>query len=264
MSLSSISTGKKYSARKNLLVVPAGDNSLHTHWIDPDRSYDIWTIYYGDNMGAAKRYEALSDRLFVRKGLKIELARLVFLPFYFRPEISILQAYDYIWFPDDDIDFPPDGGGIEELFATAHDLQADVFQPAIENAHTSHLWDSTKIIPGAYCHRTNVVEIMAHGFGREAFLSGYLPAIHTMSFMRAGWGIEQIAYRMGEANLRRPLRTFVIDSCPVIHTRPTGTGDGQVRKAGDIESIFVPQIRSEPMKTLAVFPSLEEALAEAA
>lgn len=244
--------------RKNLVIVPAGNNSLHTEWLAPERSYDIWVIYYGKDEERARQYRDSSDRFFQGEGLKIQLARNFILGLAFFKSKADFTKYECVWFPDDDIRFSDGSAGLEKLFDTARRLEADVFQPAIENEHYSPDWEATRRIPGAACHRTNIVEVMAHGFTGEFFARAYLPAIHTMEFMKSGWGLEPIWMRLGEAELRRPLRTFVIDCCPIIHTRPVGAGNGFVHAQGLWESTFIPQRHTHWIKTLAVYASLDE------
>jgi hypothetical protein len=247
--------------RKNLVIVPAGDGSLHTEWLAAERSYDIWVIYYGKDAERARQYRGSSDGFFQGEGLKIQLARNFILGHAFFKNKIDFTRYECVWFPDDDIRFPDGPAGLEQLFDTARRLQADVFQPAIENEHYSRGWEATRRVPGAACHRTNIVEVMAHGFTGAFFASAYLPAIHSMYFMKSGWGLEPIWMKVGEALLRRPLRTFVIDCCPIIHTRPVGTGNTFVHNQGRWETTFLPQIETNRMKTLAVYASLAEAAA---
>jgi hypothetical protein len=193
-------------------------------------------------------------------GLKIQLARNFILSELFFQSKMDFTKYEYIWFPDDDIRFPDGSDGLEKLFDLARRLKADVFQPAIENEH--YYWEATRQIPGAVCHRTNTVEVMAAGYTGEVFSGAYLPAIHTLDFMKSGWGLEPIWMKLGEALLRRPLRTFVIDCCPIIHTRPVGTGDSFVHRQGRWEAQFIPQIERNKSKTFAIYSSLEEAAAK--
>jgi hypothetical protein len=245
--------------RSNLLVVAAGDSSLHQEWIGRDRSFDVFVIYYGADALRLAEYQTTSDRCFTAQGLKVALARKILLEnLHFKQRFNF-EDYNYIWFPDDDLRFPR-GVDIEDIFATARALKADVFQAAIQNEDRDPPWAATKQIPDAFCHRTNIVELMAHGFSGTAFTYAYLPAIHAMEFMNSGWGLEPIWMKIGETNFRRPLRTFVLDCCPVIHTRPIGTGAGVVHSQGRWEAQFVPQIETNRMRTLQVFSSLEQAV----
>jgi hypothetical protein len=91
--------------RKNLVIVAAGDRSLHRAWLAADRSFDLWVIYYGDNPETLETYRAAADRCFSAKGLKIALARSLLVARYFGKAFDLV-SYAHIWFPDDDLSFP--------------------------------------------------------------------------------------------------------------------------------------------------------------
>jgi len=83
--------------RRRLVVVRAGDSSLHPTWLQgPDSpEFDLVVSYYGDD---AARYRSQVENRIDRKGGKWDgLAAL----FASRPDL--LDAYDYFWLPDDDI-----------------------------------------------------------------------------------------------------------------------------------------------------------------
>jgi hypothetical protein len=247
---------------KNLVVVMAGDRSLHPLYAQ-QRDFALWVIYYGNDDALAAEYQAGADLLWRHKGLKIELVRRVLLEeLVFRRQIDFSE-FDFILLPDDDIEFPNGAADVSRLFAAARTLQADVFQPAIANEHVSVGWDATRVMPGYACHRTNIVEVMMHGFSGATFAGAYLPAIHAMEFMRSGWGIEPIWMKLGEAQFRRQLRTYVIDAVPAIHTRPVGSGATAIHQLGVSEAFHVPQIELHKMRTLACYRSLVEAVADA-
>ena len=248
--------------RRNLLIVCCGDGSLHEAWFGPDRSYDILTIYYGDDPAVAERFRAGSDIFVAQKGLKLELTRKILLEeLYFRRGFAF-GDYAHIWFPDDDLRFDDGDGGIESLFEAARAVRADVFQPAIKNEHFSESWESTRRIDGAFAHRTNIVEIMAFGFSGEAFEKALLAALHTFEFMKSGWGIEPIWMKIGEAVLRRRLRTFVFDAVPIIHTRPVGGGASFIHRLGRYEATYIPQIHTNRMVTQAIYATAADAVAD--
>ena len=105
--------------RRNLVIVAAGDNSMHTEWLDAERSYDLWVIYYGKEKIRLSEFRETSDLLFEGSGLKIQLARNFILDrIFFRGEID-LARYQHIWFPDDDLRFPDGPAGLERLFDAA-------------------------------------------------------------------------------------------------------------------------------------------------
>jgi hypothetical protein len=242
--------------RQNLLIVCAGDNSLHTVWHKHRESFDILTIYYGANSEISEAYRKISDLFFSAKGLKIELARNILLNHLLFEESFRFGDYEQIWFPDDDLKFSAGDEQIETIFKLAQMSRADVFQPAIANENYSPAWEATRLINGLFAHRTNIVEVMAHGFSGDTFEKCYLGAIHVCDFMKSGWGIEPLWMKIGEAMYRRSLRTYVLDACSVIHTRPVGSGKSIVHKLGSYEATYIPQIYTNRMKTLSTYTDL--------
>src|SRR5947209_7785743 len=90
---------------KNLVVVTAGDSSCHEEYA-ATRDFELWIIYYGSSDQVFERYKASSDRIWRRKGLKIELLRRVLLEeLHFRDGFDF-RSYDFLLLPDDDIRFP--------------------------------------------------------------------------------------------------------------------------------------------------------------
>jgi len=245
---------------KNLVVVMAGDNSFHGEY-SINRNFEMWTIYYGNSDEVFERYRSFSDRIWRKNGLKIELVRRILLEKLYFEKTFNFENYDFIFLPDDDIRFTNGASDISRLFKLCCDLRADVFQPAIANEFYSKRWESTCLIPQAICHRTNIVEVMMHGFSGRAFAKAYLPAIHALQFMKSGWGIEPIWMKIGEVAFQRPLRTFVIDAVPAIHMRPIGAGSAKIHAVGLAEARLMPQIEANRMATLATFTTIEDAAA---
>lgn len=245
------------AARRNLVIVAAGDKSLHPEYANTYREFDLWIVYFGSDQTVQDRFSETADRLIPAKGMKLELIRKIFVEGVLFDHSHDLSKYKYIMFPDDDIHFPRGAESLNYLFRTAEMVRADIFQPAIANRNYS--WGCTLQIPGAFCHRVNMAEVMMPGFSYEVLTRGFLPAIHTMDFMKSGWGIEAITMRLSEAQLRRPLRTFVLDCVPVIHTRPPGQNSA-VRDAGAAELAYIPQFRSDPPRTTRIYRSRDEVL----
>lgn len=102
--------------RKNLVIVRAGDASLHEQWLDSDeeRNWDIIVNYFGDD---PERYRRDDVRRIDSKSVKWpalhDLIRGL------REEII---CYDRVWFPDDDL--AATKAGINSLFEIAerHEL----------------------------------------------------------------------------------------------------------------------------------------------
>jgi hypothetical protein len=118
--------------RENLIIVCAGDQSLHARWVKDGRNYDIMVIYFGDDPSIAGTYSTQSDYFFRAKGLKLELARKVLLHKLWFEEKFDFCKYGYIWFADDDLLFD-DCINPNNLFEAARALRADIFQPGIQN-----------------------------------------------------------------------------------------------------------------------------------
>lgn len=250
--------------KHNLVVVMAGDNSLHREYAAAPRDFELCVVYYGSRQSVLDEYRQSADAVFAEQGMKIELVRRLFVERMLLTRAVELARYKFIFMPDDDIRFPNGAASISTIFQFAEAVRADIFQPAVANEYYSPAWEPTRRIPGAFCHRVNIVETMMHGFSGEAFTRAYLPAIHAMEFMKSGWGIEPITLRIGEAIFRRPLRTFVFDSLAAEHTRPVGSGGSAIHTQGQAEARFVPQIATNRMKTLRVYTSMEEAVLDCA
>lgn len=245
--------------KKNLVIVCAGDNSLHTSW--GRDGYELWVIYYGNNPEIGDSYRENADKFFSDKGLKLGLIRKLCLLNYRLTQKFDFSDYDYIWIPDDDLQFLP-GDSPGKLFDVCHKIEPDVFQPAVENDYISKAWEPTKRVLGNYARRTNIVEIMAFGFSGKVFQECFLTALHSSEFVESGWGIEPIIKNIGESLYGRYLNTYVIDALPIIHTRPVGTGGGIVHARGIYEAQHFPQIEPHRMKNLQNYKSIDDLLAD--
>lgn len=214
--------------RPNLIIVPAGDSSLHVQWCTPIRPYDVWVVYYGEDAEVARKYQSCCDRFLVGKGQKFRLLLDVLMRF--REDIA---HYDYVWLPDDDLKFHNGSLDVSKMFRLVRELDADVFQPAIANAlvddgpivgrFCSPGWEICQLVAGAKYHRVTAVEMMMFGFSKEAVQHYLLPACLLLRHSRTGWGIEQIISIMGEGAKGSNWKAYVLDCIPVIHTRPLGS-----------------------------------------
>jgi hypothetical protein len=239
---------------KDIVIVTAGDNSLHPAYCDPSR-FDVLTLYWGSDAQVFERYKACSTYAIERRGLKFELVRsLTLLP----PQIDF-RKYRYVFLPDDDIAFPNAGEQIADMFHTAAGIDADIFQPAILNEHFSVAWEPTRRSDkGSLCRAVNIVELMMPAYSGPVFAEFVLPTLIALEFQRAGWGIEPFIAKIAETSLGRPLRTFVLDAYPAIHTRPVG-GGSTAHEIGFDEAFLMPIIYSNRMKELKAFYDLESA-----
>ncbi|MDN4620955.1 hypothetical protein QCD85_22755 [Paenibacillus sp. PsM32] len=194
--------------RKYLIICRAGDNSLHREWVkDENRNFDLLIEYYGDQEGL---YSQESEYYSANKGIKwSSLYELI------NDNREILLDYEAIWIPDDDISTTTKNiNGLFEKFS-----QNDLWlaQPALtENSYFSHVITvENKLMDLRF---TNFVEVMVPIFSSRSLEKCLL----TFKDNPLGWGLDFV----WPALLNYPKNKIaIIDSYPVTHTRPAGTGE---------------------------------------
>jgi len=193
-------------SRKNLVIVRAGDNSLHPQWLKGDgaRNWDLVVNYYGDDPA---RYVEPDVTRIDSKGPKWPAlhALLEENPQYF-------IEYGNIWLPDDDL--LTSKAEINALFEVFDKYGLQVAQPALTwNSYFGHL---TTLRNGQFQIRfTNYVEVMAPCFSAPA-LRKALPLFNSNL---SGWGLDFIWSKLVD---RPEQQIAIIDSVTVQHTRPVG------------------------------------------
>ena len=193
--------------RRNLVVVRAGDSSLHGPWLLPaERSYDVLVSYYGR---AAGSHADGADDYEQRAGPKWPCIGDIFAS---RP--ALLEGYDAFWFPDDDV--AADAETLERMFALFHGLALELGQPALTR-DSYYTWDFLLQRPGCLMRYSRFVEVMCPIFSRAMLRR----CVATFSENRSGWGIDWL---WGD-RLPDPSRIgamAILDATPVRHTRPLG------------------------------------------
>ncbi len=202
--------------RRNLVIVRAGDASLHPSWLSPERSWDLIVNYYGDNPDI---YRGEGMCRIDSKGPKWPALHALMQGLF-----SELGAYDYIWFPDDDLACEPEA--IERMFRICRDFHLDLAQPAL--TADSHIGVSITVANQSFLLRhTNFVEIMAPCFSR-AFLQRCWP---TFKASLSGWGLDFVWPRMAE----HPQKVAIIDAVQIVHTRPHGGPNYEMLKQRGVD-----------------------------
>jgi hypothetical protein len=204
--------------RRNLVIVRAGDNSLHEHWISADpaeRSFDLVVNYYGDDPARYRRDDVVRID---SKGPKW-------------PALHALltdgqldwSGYERIWLPDDDLACEP--AAIEQFFASCHEHDLRLAQPSL--SHDSYISHAlTAHNPHFVVRHTNFVEVMAPAFTR-AMLERIVP---TFQENKSGWGLDYL-WQMYIDNPR--WQSGIVDAAQIRHTRPVGGPNYEaVKKAG--------------------------------
>jgi hypothetical protein len=192
--------------RRNLVVVRAGDRSLHEGWLAPERSFDLVVSYYGRDPGRFRTPDVvrIEDAGSKWQGLRrlLESADVDW------------RRYERVWLPDDDLRAEP--AAVERLFATSAESGALLAQPAL--APGSFFTFAVTLQARAFrWRRVNFVEVMAPCFATP-FLAEVLP---TFAENASGWGLDLLWAQRLIASGRPP--PVIVDEAPVTHTRPVGS-----------------------------------------
>jgi len=191
---------------RNLVVLRAGDESLHRSWIEsPVRDFDVFVSYYGTVADGCREgadyYEARPGPKWPCIGALLDA----------HPEL--VEAYDAFWFPDDDL--AADAALIDRMFASLHAHELSLAQPALTR-NSFHTWDTLLQEPDCHLRYTGFVEVMAPLFSRAALKA----CRGSFSESPSGWGLDWLWPNLcAAAGLDR---IAVIDATPVRHTRPLG------------------------------------------
>ena len=201
--------------RRNLVILRAGDTSLHEQWLTGagERNWDLIVNYFGDD---AQRYRQDDVRRIDSKGPKWPALHDL---------IADLGAdvlrYEQVWLPDDDLRATKDG--INTLFDIFEKHHLALAQPAL--TPDSHLGHLITLRNRSFILRfTNFVEIMAPCFSRD-FLKEMLP---TFNENLSGWGLDFL----WPSRIADWTRIAIIDAVAVCHTRPVGGPNYQHLRSG--------------------------------
>lgn len=195
------------SPRRNLVIVRAGDGSVHNRWgrdiADADRTWSLLVSFFGEDEAALQPpYEYIARHKGQKWPAVFELA-----------ESGELPPFDFVWCVDDDIDC--DWSTVNRLFELVARHGLDLAQPALgEGSYVAHA--VTRRRPDCLLRYTSFVEVMAPVFSRAAFETCAPP----MPFAKSGWGLDFVWPKL----LGYPRdRIAILDAVPVRHTRPVGS-----------------------------------------
>jgi hypothetical protein len=204
------------AGNKDLIIVRAGDDSLHPGWLaGPGHSrFDLFVSYYGNT---PDRYRDRATFYHVAPGPRWPAHHEIC-----ERHGDIVGRYEYVAFACDDLQAGP--AVWARLFATCRQYRLDLAQPAVEG-YVSH--PITR--PRADCRLryTNFVEIMCPVF--------HGAALHRVQWTLAesisGWGLDFLWPGL----LPHPAhRLAVLDAVRVRHARPPLAGplQGALRARG--------------------------------
>ncbi len=185
--------------RRNLIISPIGDESMHGEWLSDRerRAFDILLVHYGANENYGRTD---ADYYAARKGFKWELTDFVLHEFR-----TVVERYDYIWCPDCDIRTTTDQ--VNRLFDIVRRQRLQLAQPAIAAGEITYRFLRPR--PRVVLRYTPFVEVMCPVFSREA-LFRLQP---TFGESRSGWGLDLLWPRHFG-----PQEMAIIDAVGVEHT----------------------------------------------
>lgn len=187
---------------KNLIILCAGDNSLHNYWY---KDFDLLINYYGN---IPYKYKNNCKYYFNLKGTKFNIIGKLL-----QNNKEIFDKYDNFFIPDDDVYFKSED--IRKFFDIFVRYKLYLAQPSILGYWSVR--QSLKV-SGLLLRYTNWVEMMCPCFSKYALLKCKDSFLETESC----WGAEF----MWNSILGNPKNKIaIIDQINAIHTRPVMQGD---------------------------------------
>lgn len=193
---------------KYLLVLRAGDRSLHPGWLKGERNWDLHISYFGDQeapFGELPAGVTLSREKGPKwLGLKDCLAK--------HPEF--LERYTHIGFPDDDL--AATAATWNAALRILDEIGVALGQVSLD-PRSFYSYDITLQRNWLAWRETDFVELMCPIF-RLDFLRQVLP---TWDANRSSWGLDMV---WREIARREGRLLAIVDAVSVLHTRAIGKG----------------------------------------
>lgn len=191
---------------RNLVISPVGDRSCHGSWVaGPDSpNFDLMLIYFGDD--SAYDFTG-AEFCYRRKGFKFQL-----LDWAYSEMRSVIDRYDRIWCPDDDI--RSNTRNINRLFEVFEAERLELAQPAIAQGDVSYR--GLQQVPRLSLRYSPFVEVMCPIMTRQAFVRVSRLFLQSQS----GWGIDWVWSKWFS-----PDEMAIIDEVGVHHTGVLTQGD---------------------------------------
>ncbi len=212
-SLPSYASASSIGKRKYLIVVRAGNASLHPTWLQgsAERTWDLLVHAYGTecNWSDQEGVEILHAI-----GSDIQGPKMRALHSLYSQKRELFLSYDYICLADDDL-----ASSVEtfnRMFLLCVHYGLELAQPAL--THDSHMgnWSITMENTSFLLRYTNFVEVMCPVFSR-AFFDLCAP---TFQENMSGYGLDLL----WSSWVSSPWKIAILDACPVKHTRASFSG----------------------------------------
>lgn len=191
---------------RNLVIVRAGDDSLHRGWgaDDPGCRFELIVSYFGDDPDA---YRLPCENRVDFKGGKWDGIHALLAA---QPEL--LDRYDYFWLPDDDLE--TERPIIEAMFDLTREYGLSISQPSLTlDSYYSHL--SMLTCRSFKLRWSDTIEIMAPCIRADTLRAILTHFANSMS----GFGLDSLWTRLAPDNFRK---AAIFDTLTMRHTRPVG------------------------------------------
>lgn len=208
---------KNNKKRDYLLIVCAGDKSLHRQWLEnenpEEKNWDLMILQYSDKKDWSNDAEYYAKI----KGIKFKL-----ISFYENLFIELSKHYKYIAIWDDDLFLHK--GTISDIFSYADQNNFYLCQPSLKK-NGNEIWGITTKVDGLKHRETNFVEIMAPIMRVEFFIEN----LKIFKINPFGYALDTIVWPNQLMNNSKKMG--IIDEYEIMHTRKPCMGD--LRKKGD-------------------------------
>jgi hypothetical protein len=196
-----------------LSIIVVGKNSLHHNWISNDRIFDIALIHYDDT-----EIDYSNVEYYVKiKGQKYNIIKK-----FIENNLDILDKYDYIWLPDNDIEISVID--VNKLFTISKENNLYLSQPSM-SGYISHDITSKKTNDIRY---TRFVEVLAPLFKNNILLKLY----NTFDENESSWGYDYLwPFLLGYPEMK----IAILDQINMVHTKPIGADYSRFKKHPSIE-----------------------------
>mgnify|MGYP002623528043 CR=1 FL=1 len=190
-----------------LAIFRSGKSSLHPEAVKrlSEQNFDYGLSWFGDEHPDTLGMAEGARFVHMQKGAKWPGLERTLLEHW-----DLVQQYQYVWLPDDDLLCEPEL--VSRMFSICHDLQLELAQPALtRDSYFSHL--ITMQHTAFQLRFTNFVEIMAPVLSVDMLARVFSTIVGNTS----GWGLDSLWPRMTQLG-----KVAIIDDTPVKHTRPIG------------------------------------------
>lgn len=199
--------------KRFLVVVRAGDNSLHPQWLQGSetRNWDMLVHSFGNECP----WQNEDGVEIVRAtGIEIKGPKLRAIHGLYERRKDFFLSYEYVFFPDDDL--AADVETFNRIFLLTEHFGLHYAQPALTHDSFMGSWSITMENRSFLLRYTNFVEVMAPVFSRA-----YLQLCsQTFNENISGYGLDLL----WSSWIPSPWKMGILDACPVKHTRPFRIG----------------------------------------